>query len=257
LTLQQAVDLLTECGDLRGQVIALCTLASMLRRHAHLTQALAVFGEALGYYTASADWLGRCQTLRFIGQTHLDLGQYDQARQELEVAETVAANDLDERLIAQACLALGDIGGAQVAFDAVFDVFGDTSGGGHAYARHGPGQVATRRGAYNVADRHLSEATALAHDTADTRLEGRIWLLVADLRHAQGRLDEQAETLRAAVALLHDGGEVSLEVQALAELAQAMAERGDTTAAEEAWTRIENLYAAADLPDEDRIHSRS
>ena len=260
--LQRAVDLLAGCGDRHGQAIALRTLASALRRQGHLTRALALFGDSVGYYTASADQMGLCQTLRFIGQTYLDLGQHDKARQELEKAEA-EASELDERLMAQArywigqaCLARGDIDGAQVAFDMVFDVFGDTPDGGHAYALHGLGQVATRKGAHSLADRHLAEAVTLAHDAADTRLEGRIWLSIADLRQAQHQPSEQAGALHKAVAVLHTGGEVSLETQALAELARVLAGQGDDAAAGEAWARIENLYAVAGLPDEDRVYRR-
>jgi DNA-binding SARP family transcriptional activator/tetratricopeptide (TPR) repeat protein len=261
--LERAAGLLAGCGDQHGQAIALRTLANALRRHGHLTRALALFDDALGYYTGSADPVGRCQTLRFIGQTHLDLGRHDEARQALELAETVASELGQKRLIAQArywigqaCLLRNDVDGAQVAFDAVFDFYGDTPGGGHAYALHGLGQVAGRKGAYSIAGRHLTKAAGLAHDIASAPLEGRIWLSVAELRQAQGQPGEQAETLRKAVAMLHDGDEASLEAQALAELARVMAERGDTAAAQEAWTRIENLYAAADLPEEDRIYRR-
>ncbi|HLX51094.1 MAG TPA: BTAD domain-containing putative transcriptional regulator [Streptosporangiaceae bacterium] len=260
--LERAAGLLAECGDRHGQAIALRTLANALRRHGYLTRALALFDEALGYYTASADPVGRSQTLRFIGQTRLDLGRHDEASQALEEAATVASELGSNRLIAQArywigqaCLLRGDIDGAQVAFDAVFDVYGDTSGGGYIYALHGLGQVAAHRGAYSIAGRHLSEAASLAHDIASAPLEGRIWLSIAELRHAQGQPGEQAEALRAAVTVLHDGGEASLEAQALAELARVLTERGDTAAAGQVWTRIENLYAA-DLPEEDRIYRR-
>jgi len=51
-------------------------------------------------------------------------------------------------------------------------------------------------------------------------------------------------------------GAAYLEAPALAALAGALAGRGDAEAASAAWDRIEDLYNAAGLPDEDRIHRR-
>ncbi|HEY2575947.1 MAG TPA: BTAD domain-containing putative transcriptional regulator [Streptosporangiaceae bacterium] len=261
--LQRAADLLAACGDQHGQAIALRTLANALRQHGHLTRALTLFGDALRHYTSSGDTVGRCQALRFIGQTHLDLGQHDQAHLVLREAETAASELGSDRLIAQArywsgqaCLATGDIDSAQVAFDAVFGVYGNTPGGGHAYALHGLGQVAGHKGAYSVAERHLTMATTLAHDTANAPLEGRIWLSAADLRQAQERPDERAMALQRAVAVFANADIVFLQARALAELAQAMMNQGETAAAAAAWTQINNLYVAADLSEEDRIHQR-
>jgi hypothetical protein len=57
--LERAVRLLTGCGDRHGQAIALRTLGNALRRQGHITRPLALFGEALGHYTASGDTVGR------------------------------------------------------------------------------------------------------------------------------------------------------------------------------------------------------
>src|SRR5215472_2044640 len=89
--LQRAVDLLAECGDQHGQAIAQRTLAHALRRQGHLTRALALFGEALTRYEATGDTVGRTQTLRFTGQTHLDLGNYTGACRMLAQAKDVAS----------------------------------------------------------------------------------------------------------------------------------------------------------------------
>lgn len=260
--LRHAADLLAECGDEHGQAIALRTLANALRRQGHLAEPLALFRDALAHYTATADTAGRCQTLRFIGQNELDLGDHEQARRSLAEAETIADGLGDRRLIAQtrywigqACLAAGDIDGAQVAFDTVFDSYGDEGGVGHAYAVHGLGEVARRKGAYRVAERYLIDAIDTAHE-ADTVLEGRAWLSIAALRRDQARLDDLTAALQQAADAFRSCGAAHLEAQALGEFAQVMAERAGIAAADEAWRRIERLYRATGVPEGDRVYGR-
>lgn len=260
--LQRAADLFAECGDRHGQAIALRTLAHALRRQGHLTRPLALFNDALAHYTASGDVIGRWQALRFIGQNQLGLGNHEQARQALEEAQAIADELGDLRLIAQtrywigqACLAAGDLDGAEAEFSAVFDVYGGETGIGRAYALHGLGEVARCRGAHRVAERHLTEATDLAHE-ADTVLVGRTWLSIAALRRDQSKHDDQIAALEQAADTFHGCGAAHLEARALAMLAQVMSEQADTVAAGAAWTRIERLYAMAGLPDEDRIYRR-
>ena len=260
--LKHAVDLLAECGDGHGQAIALRTLANALRRQGHLTEPLALFKDALAHYTASADTVGRCQTLRFIGQNELDLGDHEPARRSLAEAEAIADGLGDRRLIAQtrywigqACLGAGDIDGAQAAFDAVFDIYGDEAGVGHAYAVHGLGEVARRKGAYGAAERYLTHAIDMAHD-ADTVLEGRAWLSIAALRRDQKRPDDMTAALERAADVFHSCGAAHLEARALGEFAQAVTEQGGTAAADRAWHRIESLYSAAGLPAADRVYGR-
>lgn len=259
--LRRAVGLLAESGDRHGQAIALRTLGNTLRRQGHLTGSLTLFREALAHYVASGDVLGQWQTLRFIGQIHLDLGQHEKAHRALAKAEDLAGRLGDRRVIAQtrywigqACLAEGDIDGAQAAFDTVFDIYGDAAGVARAYALHGVAEVARRRGAYGVAEQQLTEAAALAHET-DAVLEGRVWLSVAALRHDHGKPDEEPAALDHAVSLFAGCGAADLEARALAMLAKATAGRDDA-AADSAWTRIEALYDAADLPDAERIYRR-
>jgi DNA-binding SARP family transcriptional activator/tetratricopeptide (TPR) repeat protein/DNA-binding Xre family transcriptional regulator len=261
--LERAASLLTEERDQRGQAITMRTLAHMLRRQGHLTRPLAMFSEALAYYTASGDPVGRWQTLRFIGQTYLDLGDHSSARRALDEAETVAIELGGKRLVAQtrywigqACLAAADLGAAQVAFDSVLDVYNENTGVGHGYARHGLGEVAWRMGEYGGAEEHFAMAAELARESADAVLEGRVWLSVAALRGAERRSDAQATALQQAVEVFAGCGAARLEARALATLAQVMSDRGDLQAAEQLWARVEILYNAADLPEQDRIHHR-
>ena len=261
--LHRAIDLLTECGDRHGQAIALRTLANALRRQGHLTRPLALFDEALARYEASGDVVGRWLTLRYIGQTHLDLGDYQQARRVLDEAELVADQLGSSRLIAQTRywtgqvgLATGELDRAQAAFEVVFDSYGDDVGVGHAYALHGMGNVARLRDAHDVADQHFTAAAELAREGADAVLEGRVRLSVAALREAQGRPGDQVAALEQAVTAFAGCGAAYLEARALGALARVMADRGDTAAADRIWLRVERLYSSADLPEEDRLSHR-
>ena len=261
--LERAASLLAACGDRHGQAITLRTLAHALRRQGHLTRPLALLTEVLEHYSASGDQVGRWQTLRFIGQSYLDLGEYAKARSALEAAESIAAVLGTRRLIAQTrywvgqvCLAVDDTDGAQVAFDAVFDVYADDDGVGHAYARHGLGEVARRTGAYGVADQHFAVALGRAHECADAVLEGRVWLSIAALRQAQGEHDQYRAALQLAVAVFAGCGSARLEMRALAMLVRVMADLGDIAAADLASARIESLQASANLPQQDRVATR-
>jgi DNA-binding SARP family transcriptional activator/tetratricopeptide (TPR) repeat protein len=223
--LWQAVSLLSDCGDRHGLAIALRTLASALRRQGHVTRSLELFTEALAQYAASGDIVGQWQTLRYIGQCHLDAGDHRNAREALQAAEAIAAHLGESRLLAQtrywigqACLAAGDVEGAQAAFDAVYDVYADHAGIGRAYALHGLGDLALRKGALSAADRHLAIAAEVAGDAADAVLEGRVLLSIAALREAQGQADERIGALQRAAAVFAGCGAAHLEVRALAEL---------------------------------------
>ena len=242
------------CGDAQG--VEMEGLGVLYAAHANREDALA-------HYAASGDTAGRWQTLRFIGQALLDRGNHEDARRALEEAQVLASELGRERLIAQThywisqvCLASGDIAGAQAAFDAVFDVYRDDTGIGHAYAAHGLGDIARRTDEHGVAERHLAVAADLAREGGDAVLEGRVWLSTAALHQARGDLDEQAAALEQAAAVFAGCGASYLEMRALAALAQVMADRGDTAAAGAAWARVESLWSAAGLPEEDRIHRR-
>ena len=258
--LERAADLLAGCGDRHGQAIALRTLANALRRQGHLARPLALFYQALAGYTESGDTVGRWQALRFIGQTHLDRGDYDAALGVLGEARTVADELGRSRPIAQtlywigqARLAVADTDGARAAFDAVYGIFRDDAGLGRAYALHGMGDVAWRRGDYATAERHFEEAAGLARQGGDAMLQGRVWLSAAALHRARGQAGELAEALQRAVAVFAAADAAYLEMRALAALIGAAAERGDAAAAAAARTRIESLYQTAGVPPGDRL----
>jgi DNA-binding SARP family transcriptional activator len=260
--LEQAVGLLADCGDEHGQAVALRTLANALRRRGFLGRPLDLFQRALDQFAACGDRVGWWQAKRFIGQTYLDLGEPAEALRALGEAEAVASQAGWTRLLAQtrywigqACLASpADHAAAQVAFDAVYDIFGEDDGLSRAYALHGMGDMARHQGALDIAERYLAEAAVLAREGADATLEGRIRLSEAALRSAQGRPGDQVEALAQATAVFAEFGLAYLEARALAELARARTCQGETAEAEAAWQRLELL--TAELPEEDLLQRR-
>lgn len=255
--LRRAVDLLTECGDLHGQAIALRTLANALRRRGHLTEPLALFTTALGLYEKSGDLVGSWQAMRFIGQTYLDLGRHDEALTALRGAREAARGLGDDRLLAQTsywlgqtCLAAGDLREAEDAFTAMLDVYTEPGGVGHAYAMQGRAEVASRSGRLTEAERYLAQASGGC--VTDALLAGRVRVSAAALRADRGDHVGQAEELNAAIAAFAGCGAVHLEAAALHTLGVTLAgldERGSAAA----FARIEELYAATDVPDFDRV----
>jgi len=261
--LERAAALLAGCGDRHGEAIALRTLANALRRQGHLTRPLELFHQALAGYTEAGDTVGRWQALRYIGQTHLDRGDYAAALRVLGEAEALAG-ELGGRPIAQTRywigqtrLAMGDTDGARAAFDAVYGIYLGEAGVGRAYALHGLGDVAWRQGDYAAAERYFEEAAGLARQGADAMLEGRVWLSAAALYRARGQAGEAAAALRRAVTVFAAAGAAYLETRALAALVRVAAEPGDAAAAEAARTRIESLYQTAGVPAGDRLSDGS
>jgi tetratricopeptide (TPR) repeat protein len=259
--LRRAVDLLAECGDQHGQAIALRTLANALRRRGQLTEPLELFLAALGHYEASGDTLGMWLTLRFVGQTHLDLGHHAEALQVLASARAAAQRLGRPRLLAQTRywigqvgLGIGDLDGAEAEFRAVLDTFPEPSGPGHAYAQHGLGDVARQRRDLALADEHLDQAARIARESSDAVLEGRAHRSLADVRLDQGQVEAAVAALEYAAECFADAGAPYYQAGALAALAELHTKRGEQAKARRVWDRVRHLYAEMDLPPEDQIH---
>ena len=257
--LDRAVALLAEAGDGHGRAIALRTLASALRRRGQLTRPLQLFEEALAGYQAAGDTVGEWQALRLIGQAHLDRGEHYLARSRLQAALEVAMGVDDPRLRAQtwywaglACLADGDLKGAESAFRALQGVFPRPPELGHAYALHGLAELARHNREPEVASSFLAVAARLA-DQTDATLKGRIYLSEALLHEAAGQAALQLRALEQAVACF-DGGAAAYQVQALDDLARARASYGDYPAAQAARDQADKHYEAMALPEEDRVY---
>jgi DNA-binding SARP family transcriptional activator len=259
--LETAFRLLTEAGERHGRAIALRTLANALRRRGELTRPLRLFQEALDGYRRSGDDVGVQQTLRFIGQTQLDLGDADAAVTTLREAERMARHQGQPRLInptlywiGLAQLVRGDLGAAREAFEEILD----GAPLAQAYAMHGLGELALASGDREAAHERLELAGALAAESADAVLAGRIWLSLAALAPAPtagSRADDRTAALLRAQAAFHSCGAIHLEVEALVALAEAYASRGLPEAAASARRQVGEAYDAAGVPMPDRKHA--
>jgi DNA-binding SARP family transcriptional activator/tetratricopeptide (TPR) repeat protein len=259
--LDHAVTLLGRAGDQHGQAIAGRTLASALRRRGELSRPVRLLEDALAGYQAAGDTVGQWQALRLIGQINLDRGEHHLARARLQAALDVAMGVDEPRLRAQtwywvgmACLAVGDLKGAEPAFSALWGVFPRPPELGHAYALHGLAELARQNHDPEMASSYLAEAARLA-DQADATLKGRVYLSEAGLHADAGHAVLQLRALEQAVACF-GGGAVANQVLALDELARARAGYGDYPAAQAARDLADQHYEAIALPEEDRAYRR-
>jgi DNA-binding SARP family transcriptional activator/tetratricopeptide (TPR) repeat protein len=257
--LERAVTLLAEAGERHDRAMALRTLANALRRRGELARPLRLFTEALVHYHESGDMVGVQQTLRFIGQTHLDLRDHEAAVAMLREAERLARETGKTQVLAptlywkgRAFLAQGERAAAETAFGEVLAAF-PAGGIGHAYAQHGLGDLALDTRELDTAAARLARAEECARDGADVLIEGRVQLSIAALEGARGARAEQEIALVRAVELFQSCGAVDLEIEAQAALAGAYASMRDQRDAEAAARdRIRELYDG--VPPEDRRH---
>jgi DNA-binding SARP family transcriptional activator len=219
--LTQAVELFQRSGDHHGQAIALRTLANSLQRRGHLDQALELLNNALPLYEDSNDTVGYWQTLRYLGQILLDLGDHQHAVDALVAADRTARTIGRERLMAQTAYWLGqahlasdNLIEAERSFRSVVDSVDPSDYAGRAYAAYALGETARRSGALTDAEEQLGAATVLARQADDAALQGRISLSMAELYAQQGRREDEVEALRRAAAKFAASDAMYLEEEA-------------------------------------------
>ncbi|MFI6071482.1 BTAD domain-containing putative transcriptional regulator [Actinoplanes sp. NPDC051343] len=254
--LSRAVRLLSETGERHVLAVAQRTLANALRRNGELARPLELFTEALAHYQESGDLVGSQQALRFIGQSHLDLGDPASAVAVLREAERMARQTASARVVApalywlgQARLAQGDLDAAAAAFDEVLALSPPSSGVAHAYALHGLGDLALAQGDVAEAETLLSDAAVFAREGSDAGLEARVALSRAAALALSGRDADRVDLLRGGSY----GGSAKLAIRVQAELADAYARLGDAEAAREARERAIDLYDRGNVPPADRL----
>jgi tetratricopeptide (TPR) repeat protein len=156
--------------------------------------------------------------------------------------------------VGMACLAVGDLKGAEPAFSALRGVFPRPPELGHAYALHGLAELARHNREPEVAASYLAAAARLADQAADATLKGRVYLSEASLHEAAGQAALRLRALEQAVACFDGGGAAAYHVLALDDLARARASYGDYPAAQAARDQADQQYEAMDLPEEDRAY---
>jgi DNA-binding SARP family transcriptional activator/tetratricopeptide (TPR) repeat protein len=261
--LRRAAELFGAAGDRRGQAIALRTLANNMLRRGQREPALATLDQALPHYIASGDVVGHCQTLRYIGQTYLDLERHDEALRALEAADSVAAGLSQPRLLAQtrywigrAKLAGADTTGARSEFLSVLAILGDARDSGRAYATFGLGSAAQQGGDPDSAERYLHDAADLAREMGDSTLEGRSFLALATVHQGPEAADRRVSSLVRAVECLGRTDAGHLHATALGALGDAYADRGRVAEARAAWTEAVGLFGAMRSSDAEPIRRR-
>jgi DNA-binding SARP family transcriptional activator/tetratricopeptide (TPR) repeat protein len=230
--LHRAVSLFQQAGDVHGEAIALRTLGNALRHDGQFTGALEFFQGALTGYTAAGDAVGRWQTLRYIGQIHLDLvaslgdkstvsAHHAKAVGLLGEAETIAREFGQPLLRAQtafwlgrAYLESGDAAAAKEQFLSVLSLVDDADEVGMAFAHYGLGDIAAHGCRWAEAERHLGIASQLAGHAGDAVLEGRIALSQAALYAATDRVADARSRLDRAISCFAAGNAGHLRAKA-------------------------------------------
>ncbi|HET8657957.1 MAG TPA: BTAD domain-containing putative transcriptional regulator [Micromonosporaceae bacterium] len=250
-------------ADRHGQAIALRALANCLRRRGQFERARATFSQARQLYEASGDDVGAWQALRYVGQTHIDLGQRDEALRILYEAQGHPRVAGQPRLLAQNAywigwthLARGDLAEAAHLFQYVLDTVGGVDATGRAYATHGLGEVARRAGDRVAAEAQLTTAAELAGQASDALLAGRVQLSLARLHRTGGRFDRVAAALARAADLFDAQNATYLRAGALSALGDAYVELGRLAEARAAWTAALDLYEEMGLPEAEQVRAR-
>jgi DNA-binding SARP family transcriptional activator/tetratricopeptide (TPR) repeat protein len=219
--LHRAASLFRAADDVHGEAIALRTLGNALRRAGRFEDALEVFQRALTGYTDVDDAVGRWQTLRYIGQIHLDLDHHVRAVRLLSEAEAIARAFGQPLLRAQTAFWLGrahldggDVAAAKEQFLSVLALVDDSDEQGMAFAHYGLGDIAAYGEEWAEAEQHLATAAQLASQANDAILEGRIALSQAAVFTSTGRTVEARLRLDRAISCFDAANAAHLRAKA-------------------------------------------
>lgn len=197
--LNQSCQLWEELEDAHGLALALHGLAGVERLRGHYESATARYQMALTLFEQIGDYASRASVLRCLGQIAMDQHKLAEAEEFFEQAIRTAERAHSWRDLAQArfhlgelCLQRGNFSAAEKLFQAVCT---ETRAGadsvGQGYGFLGLGSTYARTGDTGLATNNLRSALALAKQTNDMLLRGRVLLASAELDAAEGR-DETA-----------------------------------------------------------------
>jgi tetratricopeptide (TPR) repeat protein/transcriptional regulator with XRE-family HTH domain len=204
------------------------TLASYLLRGGHFSEAIIVFGHALGAARRTGDRAAEATALNLIGNVGLEQGRFQQAgdhyRQSLALCRAAGDRAGEARVLGNIGIAEMELGRyAQAARHqqqtvAIYRHIGDRFG--EARALGSLGWARQRQGHYQEAAGYHQQALGLSREIGD-RL-GEAWVLanlgVVDLR--LGRCKHAAEHLEQAIAMFQEIGDTSGEAESRVRLGE-------------------------------------
>ncbi|WP_338677574.1 BTAD domain-containing putative transcriptional regulator [Streptomyces sp. SCSIO 30461] len=218
--LERSAWLFAEVGERHGHALALRKVASADRILGHTKRALAQWRECLPALADAGDLEAQTQVLRWISQTHLELGAYDESEAALRDAERMTES-FRGRSAGQVRLARADLAAARgdltlalelytSALEATTDL-GDLSGS--CAAMLGLGTVDVRAGRTAQGREGLQTARTMAREIQDPLLELEVLLSLAAAHRAE---DHPAQ----AEALLKEGAALCQRIGARTRLAR-------------------------------------
>jgi DNA-binding SARP family transcriptional activator/Flp pilus assembly protein TadD len=227
------------------------TLAATLHRYLYVgalhTDLLAVHGHALSCARTPAE---RAVVLHNLGRTHLRLGRFDEAGDELHQTLALAQHAGDEGTVAEAVQSIGVLHLERGQWDDAFTYLGQAlalarAGGDRsleARALGALGQVMTYQGRYDVAIGYVEQALALFRAIGDRATEADALIGAGYLYGRLGDDDRAFAQLRQGLAVARDIGDRHREASALEHLGDANRRRGHGTVALEQYQQALDLF---------------
>ncbi|MEU3648417.1 BTAD domain-containing putative transcriptional regulator [Lentzea sp. NPDC034063] len=238
--------------DVRGQAAALAGMGLACREPGHLTEAVHFLSQAATLSHALDDQVGIGHVLRIRGSVRLELGEYDEAREDLEQSLAAYRQAGSRRGVALSLRSMGLYHRARgdyetsmaVCADAatIFAELGDDLM--HSYAVRAHAKAQMRAGHTAEALPRLEAALATVRAKDDRWGQAITLRVLGQLHLAEGRLDLAQDYLDAAMSIW-DAMETPLwRARTEYDLALLHRSRGDVEAADAAFAHSRSVFRA-------------
>ncbi|MEV0901018.1 BTAD domain-containing putative transcriptional regulator [Actinoplanes sp. NPDC049802] len=205
--LRQALAIFSTVNERHGYAVALRKAAYADSVVGNLSQAFAKYEEAKRILHDVGDRGAETHVVRWIGQLHLETGNFDQAEHHLTRAAEMSSDS--QRSHAQAqyrlgelALARGETPQAEAVFTEVLRIVTEIRDRrGRGYALHGLGLAKVRQGDLSQAEVLLTEARIEAAEIGDHLIEIPTLLALAEYEQAMSRPEGALRYLREAESL--------------------------------------------------------
>ncbi|MFJ5992853.1 BTAD domain-containing putative transcriptional regulator [Lentzea sp. NPDC092896] len=238
--------------DVRGQAAALAGMGLACREPGHLTEAVHFLSQAATLSHALDDRVGIGHVLRIRGSVRLELGEYDEAREDLEQSLAAYRRAGSRRGVALSLRSMGLYHRARgdyetsmgVCADAatIFAELGDDLMHSYAVRAHAKAQMRAGHSAEALPRLEAALATVRAKD--DRWGQAITLRVLGQLHLAEGRLDLAQDYLDAAMSIW-DAMETPLwRARTEYDLALLHRSRGDVEAADAAFAHARSVFRA-------------